>query len=119
MKTISHWATLDYHDGPVLFEGRDRNGGNYVAVLGGGNDVDPVYAVIGVSPDKLHEFRDGKVDLRSLMIEAGSEEWFLAKQNLVSGDFELERQSSKLAESDYLPEFGYRLNRTTATRSRN
>ena len=115
MRTIRHSATLDYYDGPVLFEGRDRIGGNYVAVLGGSNDVDPVYAVVGVSPDKLYEFRNGKVDLRSLMIEAGSEEWFLATQNRVSGDFELEPQRSKLAASDYLPGFGYTLDPATSS----
>ncbi len=115
MTTIQHEITLDYYDGPVVFEGRDRIGGNYVAVLGGGNEVNPVYAVVGVSPESLYAFRNGEVDLRALMLEAGSKEWFLTTPGDVVGEFDLELQRTQLEKSDYLPNHGYLLDPATSS----
>lgn len=109
MKTIHQAVTLDYYDGPILFEARDRIGGNYLAVAGDGAGGDPVYAVVGISPERLHDFRNGMVDLHDVMLEEGSEEWFLATPNWATDDFQLEPQDQQLAESGYLPAKGYRL----------
>ena len=109
MKTIHHVVTLDYYDGPVLFEARDRIGGHYLAVAGGSRGGDPVYAVVGVSPERLDDFRRGMVDLRDLMAEAGSEEWFVGTQKRTTEDFDLEPQAIELAASGYLPDSGYKL----------
>lgn len=55
MKTIRHFSTLFYYDGPQVFEARDADGRRYVAVLvesdstdGGGR-----YLVTGVEPERL------------------------------------------------------------------
>ena len=72
MKTIRHAATLDY-DGPILFEEPDRIGGRYlVTAADGADDGELLYAVVGVSPQELERFRRGLVDLRDVMLEAGS-----------------------------------------------
>lgn len=109
MTTIQHAVTLDYYDGPIVFEGRDRIGGHYLAVAADSRDGDPVFAVVGVSPERVYQFRNGMVDLRAVMLEAGSEEWFLATQNRATEDFNLEPQRTELAASAYLPDSGFRL----------
>lgn len=110
MKMIHHVATLDYYDGPILFEARDRIGGHYLALAADTRDGDPAYAVVGVSPERLSEFRGGLVDLRDVMLEAGSEEWYVALPSPTTEGFDLELQATELAASDYLPNSGYTLN---------
>ena len=107
MRIIHHAVTLDYYDGPVVFEARDRIGGHYLAVAGGSLHGDPVYAAVGVAPERLYDFRNGMVDLHDLMLEAGSDEWFLATQVRATENFTLEPQGTKLAASSYLPHSGY------------
>ena len=115
MKTIRHAATLDYYDGPILFEGRDRIGGRYLAAAV--DDVDDgelLYAVVGVSPPELERFRGGLVDLRKVMLEAGSDEWFMASYSRATEGFELKPQEMPLARSAYLPDAGYTLDPATS-----
>ena len=110
MKTIRHAATLDYYDGPILFEGHDRIGGRYLAAaVDDGDDGEILYAVVGVSPHELARFRSGLVDLREVMLEAGSDEWYMASYSSATGGFELRPQETPLATSAYLPVDGYTL----------
>lgn len=110
MKTIRHTATLDYYDGPILFEGRDRIGGRYLAAaVDDGDDGELLYAVVGVSPRELARFRGGLVDLRKVMLEAGSDEWYIASYSSAEEGFELRPQQTPLATSAYLPDEGYTL----------
>jgi len=107
MKTILHTATLLYYDGPLIFEGRDLIGGNYVATLIDDADGADVYAVVGVSPESLRRFRAGAVDLKSLMLETPDEQWYIAHPE--GGEdvpIRLQPQTSPLAESDFLPDDG-------------
>jgi hypothetical protein len=110
MKSIRHTATLYYYDGAQVFEARDSVGGHYIAVMvepDGGQDQ---YLVAEVEPERLRQFRNGTLDLRSLLTERGDEEWFLAK---VSGGLEaplaLQPQATALTASSYLPEPGFLL----------
>ena len=105
MKTIRHTATLVYYDGPQVFEARDAIGGHYIAVM-----VEPVgekdrYLVAGVEPELLRQFRMGTLDLRSLLIERGLEEWFLASPaGGLAEPLNLELQSTMLASFAQLPD---------------
>lgn len=109
MTIVQHTATLDYYDGPILFEARDPEGGRYLAVAADTCDRGAVYAVVGVSPRRLRDFRCGGVDLRDLMIEAGSQEWYVTRASHATDEFALQRQVTPLADSPYLAEVGYRL----------
>ena len=76
MRTIKPVAILDYYDGIQIFEGRDHIGGNYVAVL-----IDSVgsayrYVATGANPERLRQFRDGELDLLTLLLDAPGGEWF-------------------------------------------
>ena len=114
MKAVRHTATLDYYDGPILFEARDAIGGHYLAAAADTRSGKTLFAVVGVSPERLHEFRNGTVDLRDLMVEAGSDEWYVACENPATEDFDLELQASPLSTSRYLPKVGYKLDAATS-----
>lgn len=67
MSKIHYLRTLDYYDGPQVFEARDAIGGHYVAVLGPGNEFR--YLLAGVAPEQLHACLEGLHDLRDLLMK--------------------------------------------------
>ena len=77
MKTIRPTAVLDYYDGVQIFEGRDASGGHYVGVLVDVVDRVDRYLVTGTAPERLRQFRSGKLDLRTLLLEVPGGEWYL------------------------------------------
>jgi hypothetical protein len=108
VKTVHHTATLVYYDGAQVFEARDRIGGHYVAVMVEPRDGLDRYVVVGADPGKLSQFRRGGLDLRSLPLETGGEEWYIATpKGGVDDPIELEQQADPLSESEYLPESGF------------
>jgi len=110
MKSIRHTATLDYYDGPQVFEGRDGVGGHYIGVMVEPDGQQDQYLIVEVEPERLQQFRSGTLDLRSLLTEREEDEWFLAKTN---GGFDtpllLQPQTTSLAATSYLPEPGFLL----------
>ncbi len=74
-----------------------------------------LYAVVGVSPPELARFRRGLVDLREVMLEAGSDEWYVASYSSATEGFELRPQPTPLARSAYLPDEGYTLDPATSS----
>jgi hypothetical protein len=115
MKAIRHKATLYYYDGPQVFEACDGIGGHYIAVMVEPDGVQDRYLVAGVEPERLGQFRNGTLDLRSLLTERGDEEWFLAKVNGgLDAPLALEPQPTALAASSYLPEPGFLLRNSPA-----
>ncbi len=108
MKTIRHTTTLFYYDGPQVFEARDAIGGHYVAVMVEPQDGLDRYLVAGVAPERLRQFRSGKLDLRSLLAEAGADEWYLATaQAGLDKPLALLAQSTPIAGSGLLPDEGF------------
>lgn len=112
MKTIQYHSTLFYYDGPQVIEARDEIGGHYVAVLNANHEN---FVVVGAAPRSLDSFRAGSLDLRSLLLERGSDEWFLADPSGIDGTLSLVLQASPLAESDSLPEPGFVLDEAAAS----
>ncbi|MDA1275253.1 MAG: hypothetical protein O2960_14575 [Verrucomicrobia bacterium] len=110
MKMIRHSTTLYYYDGPQVFEARDAIGGHYIAVMVEPDGGKEQFLVAGVEPERLRQFRMGTLDLRSLLVERGEPEWFLA---LPDGDLDaplsLQPQASPLASFAHLPEPGFLL----------
>ena len=110
MKTIRHTTTLFYYDGPQVFEARDTIGGHYVAVMVEPENGSDRYLVAGVAPERLRQFRSGTLDLRSLLTEAGAEEWFLAPAAAgLDQPLTLMPQTTPLASSVFLPDEGFLL----------
>lgn len=66
------------------------------------------YAVVGVRPERLDDLRAGRVDLRTLLLEAPEGEWYITTpQGTIDDPLTLDPQQAPLAETDYLPEVGY------------
>lgn len=105
MKTIRHTTTLFYYDGPQVFEARDAIGGHYVAVMVEPENSHDRYLVTGVAPERLRQFRSGTLDLRSLLSEAGADEWYLATAATgLEQPLTLVSQNAPLAGSGFLPD---------------
>ena len=108
MKTIRLTEILEYYDGIQIFAAQDPIGGHYV-----GEMIDTVgdfdrYAVVGVRPKRLDDFRTGRVDLRTLLLESPDGEWYITTpEGTVDDPLTLDPQQTPLAETDYLPEAGY------------
>lgn len=107
MKPIWFHDTLDYYDGIEIFEARDRIGGNYIGVLIGSEGDHDQFLVAGVIPESLREFRAGQLDLRSLLLEASEDEWYVT---WTSGDLReplgLTLGDGPIRTSGYIPEEG-------------
>ena len=86
MKTIRPTTVLDYYDGVQIFEGRDAIGGHYVGVLVDVVDRVDRYLVTGAVPERLHLFRSGELDLRTLLLEVPGDEWFLTLSDGSGGE---------------------------------
>jgi len=112
MKIIQHIQTLFYCDGPQVFEARDAIDGHYVAVMVEPKNERDRYLVTGVAPEQLREFRSGKVDLRSLMLSAGDEVWYLVEiEEGLDHPLKLLPQKASLLFSGFLPEPGFLLHK--------
>ena len=108
MKTVKLSEVLDYYDGIQIFAARDPIGGHYVCDM-----IDTVgdhdrHAVVGVRPERLEDFRAGRVDLRTLLLESPGGEWYITvADGMIDDSLTLEPQQEPLAETDYLPEEGF------------
>lgn len=104
MKAIKLTAVLLYYDGVQVFEGRDAIGGHYVGVGIGPGISTNRYMVTGAAPERLRQFRGGRLDLRTLLLEAPEGEWFITVDKK-GGDspLYLEPQPNPVAECDCLP----------------
>ena len=100
-------ATLLHYDGAQIFEGRDLIGSHYIAALANDDNGVDTYAVVGTSPESLRRFRDGAIDLKSLMLEMPDGQWYTAQpEDGESVKIRLQPQAAPLAESDFLPDDG-------------
>ena len=108
MKTVKLTEILDYYDGIQLFAARDLIGGHYVCDL-----IDTVgdfdrYLVAGVRPERLDDFRTGKVDLRTLLLESPDGEWYITTADgSIDDPLTLVPQQEPLAATEYLPDEGF------------
>ena len=110
MKTVTHVSTLFYYDGPQVFEARDADEITYVGVMVPPSDAgEERCLVVAVTPERLRQFRDGRIDLRSVVLEAGRDGWYLATGNPDrSEQIDIESQSVPLAEEEtLLPDEGF------------
>jgi len=103
------WLTeiLDYYDGIQIFAGQDANGGGYVGSLIDRAGPADRYLVTAAAPESLQQFREGRLDLRTLLLAAPGGQWYLSFDR-DGGDtpLPLEPQAGPLTATDYLPEPG-------------
>ena len=105
MRTIRHTKTLFYYDGPQVFEARDAIGGHYIGVMVEPDEGEDRFLIKGTSPDSLRRFRSGALDLRNLLLDTVSDEWFLGTAPDGFGEsFEITLRQEPIASSGFLPE---------------
>ena len=108
MRSITHKATLFWYDGPQVFEARDAIGGHYVGVAVEEPPGVSRHLVVGAPPERLRRLRAGSLDLRTFLMEAGTEEWYVT---LGDGDLAaplpLDPQAGSLQETGFLPDEGF------------
>lgn len=110
MDLMHHTVTL-HCDDPVVSQVVDGVGGCFLAVARNSLAVARGYAVVHVPPQKLRDFRDGLVDLRSLM-DVRPGDWCLATQDFC----DVEWQGEGLEPSRYLPTDTFRLEPAESSR---
>lgn len=108
MKTICHKTTLFEYDGPQLFEARDDENAPYLALLAEDAEEQSCYLVVQVDPERLRQFRVGSLELRSLIVEASKQQWYLARTTNLDEPLALEHQTTPIEES-LLPDEGFTL----------
>lgn len=108
MITIRHTKTLFYYDGPQVFEARDAIGGHYLGVMVEQADGLDQFLIKGVSPEKLRTFRNGSIDLRTLLLDNAIDRWFLAlAPNGFDEPFVVTEHGEPLENTSYLPDSGF------------
>lgn len=108
MKTIKVTEILDYYDGILAFAAQDLIGGHYVGSLIERTHQEDRYLVVGAKPEGLANLRNGKIDLRALLLEAPEGEWYITTpEGTIDDPLTLASQQTPLADTDYLPEAGY------------
>ena len=108
MKTIKMTEILEYYDGILLFVAQDEIGGHYVGNLVESKPECNKYAVVGVKPQRLDDFQTGQIDLRTLMLEMPTREWFTATTGeYIDDPRELVQQQEPLENHCYLPKPGH------------
>ena len=109
--TIRPAKVLDYYDGVLVFTAEGDNGQQYVGSIIDTTDGIDRYLVKATTPEQISNLKNGKVDLRSLLLENPDDDWFLTfdgdapDQPLV-----LHPQEVALKCTDFLPSEGYFLN---------
>ena len=108
MKTAKITEILDYYDGILAFAAQDPIGGHYVGSLIERTSENDRYLVVGTGPKRLNDLRNGKVDLRALLLETPEGEWYTTTpEGTIDDPLTLEPQQATLADTDYLPGDGY------------
>ena len=114
MKKIRPTEVLWYHDGIEIFVAQDQVGGSYIGVIAEeGRDFDR-YMVVGTRPEQLEQFRESRLDLRTLMLETPLDNWYMAEANVEFGDFlTLDPQSGPVGATSFLPQEDFMLDPPT------
>lgn len=109
-KTVKSGEILDYYDGPLVFEAADAAGNHYIASAIPPQDGLDRFVVTTARPERLHELREGRLDLRTLLLEAPDDAWYITSMNSDPGEcLTLVRQEGNIEDADVLPGPGYTL----------
>ena len=105
MKTITHTSTLVEYDSPQVFEASDTQGQRYLGLAIPSPDApEDRCLIVAVTNETLRGFRDGRSDLRSVVLDGADDAWYVARRCPGLGQaVEIEEQSDPLPEQ-YLPD---------------
>ena len=108
MKTVKIIEIMDYYDGILAFAAQDPIGGHYIGSLFERTSDHDCYLVVGTRPERLADLRNGKVDMRTLLLETPEGEWYTASpRGTIDDPLALVPQPTPLVDSEHLPGDGY------------
>jgi hypothetical protein len=104
-RAIHRAQPLLYYDGVQLFEAADVIGGHYICLLAEpGSEIDK-YLAVGVSPERLQNFKLGQLDLLELIRGREIVDWFtLETQGDLTDDLVLREKGDQEIPTEWLPE---------------
>lgn len=102
-KQITYERTIEYYEGIQLFEARDPIGGTYVASYLGSDEAADKYLLVGCEPEKLGQFRNGSIDLKTLMVMSAKHGWCVADVTDFDEPFNFDPEDSDEIPDDILP----------------
>ena len=105
-KQITYEKTIEYYEGIQLFEGRDPIGGTYVASFLGPDEAADKYLVVGCEPETLRQFRNGSIDLNTLMGTSAKHGWCVADVSDFEEPINFTPEDSDEIPVDILPKTG-------------
>ena len=107
-QTIRPTKVLDYYDGVLVFTGKDVDNRQYVGSIIDTIDGIDHYLVKGTTPERIKDLENGRIDLRSLLLENPSDSWYLTFDgNAPDQPLELHPQDGPLEDTDFLPSEDY------------
>ncbi len=107
---VSYDRTLLYYDGPQVIEAHDSDGRPFIGVWIETAESDDQHLFVNVDADRLNRFKDGDIDLRSLLLDRSSPDWYVSVPGQSLGSaIQIVRQTQPLSESHHLPDAGLRL----------
>ena len=107
MTALTIVEILEYYDCPLVLLAEDEAGNLYLADSTSEFDALPVYRIVKVDMDQARRLHQGTSDLRSVLIEAGSAEWWLSAPGKDGDSWALTAQDSLITESALFPDPGY------------
>lgn len=108
MTRIRHTKTLFYCDGPQVIEARDDEAQDYVGVAIPSQEDRGRFLLKSVNPECLENFRDGILDLRSLILGGNGKEWLLVGVTGNSTEVhDLILRNDPLEATGFLPDAGF------------
>ena len=108
MTKMRHTKTLCYCDGPQVIEARDDEAKEYVGVAIPSQEVCGRFLLKQVTPEQLESFREGIIDLRSLILGSSAKAWLLGSVTGNSTEVhDLINRNDLLEATGFLPDPGF------------
>lgn len=106
---VTYEETILCNDCDLLFEAADETGRRYIAVHTGDYETGCDYMMAPTSPESLADFKNGKIDLRRLLLDSPTEEWYTAALDVNDDDaaIVLRQQDTPISRCDHLPGAGF------------
>ena len=106
---VTYEATILCNDCDLLFQATDETGRRYIAVHTGDYETGCHYMMAPASPESLADFKNGKIDLRRLLLDCPTQEWYTAALDANDDDaaIALRQQDTPISRYGELPGAGF------------
>ena len=106
---VTYQDSILYNDCELIFEAADETGRRYIAVHIGDYKTGCEYIMAPASPESLVAFKNGKIDLRHLLLDSPTQEWYTAALDVNDDDvaIALKQKDTPISDCNDLPGAGF------------